>query len=319
MLTDDNSPANLPPEISTYLKDNYSGYNIESIDSEDICDDQQVFEVELEDGPGPDLELYFSLDGEYLFKAVDINKSSLPTAVLDAIATNFSGYTIDEDDLHRFEFEDGSIQYEVELDAVGQEDIDVIFAPDGSIICQKKSSDDDNSSDDNSNSGDDNGGDDNSNSGDDNGGDDNSNSSGDDNGSSSSGSTDDIKAYVKNNYPGYNIESIETEDICDDQKLIEVELEDGPGPDLELYFSLEGEFLFKATEINEKDLPAAVLAVIAKDFAGYSIDDDHLMKFELADGSLQYEVELEGDDKDDQEIIFAADGSIVCRKKKGDD
>ncbi|PHN04810.1 PepSY-like domain-containing protein [Flavilitoribacter nigricans] len=127
-----------------------------------------------------------------------------------------------------------------------------------------------------------------------------------------------ITDYIKDNYSGYNIEDIEIEDICD-VLYYEVELEDGPGPDIELYFNMAEEFVFAATEVSKDVLPQAVLDVIAQQYANYSIDDDKIEQFELVDGSLQFEVELETDSGSDLEIVFNADGSVFCQDDSDDD
>ena len=98
--------------------------------------------------------------------------------------------------------------------------------------------------------------------------------------------------------------------VEDDVPAIEVELEDGPGPDVDLYFTPDGTFLFAAVEVDESALPAAIIMVIETDYADYEIDD--VGRFELADGSLQYEVKLEPDSGSDLEIVFNEDGSIYC-------
>lgn len=282
------NPADLAAPIINFIDDNFSGYNIESIHLEDVCD-IQYYEIELEDGPGPDVELYFNLDETFAFMATDIPQSALPQAVLDAIAQHFPAYTIDSDDVEEFELADGSLQYEVELDKDDDSDLEVVFYADGTIFCQDQSSDDDDDDDD----------------------DDDSNSNDDDD-SNSASLTDAMKDFIQSNYPGYKIEDVETEDICD-VNYIEVELEDGPGPDIELYFTMDKDFAFAVTEVSTSALPQAILDAIAKDYAGYEIDDDKVQRFELPDGSLRFEVELEKDSGSDLEIVFNADGSVFCK------
>jgi uncharacterized membrane protein YkoI len=284
------NPADLAADITNFINDNFGGYNIQSVHFEDICE-VQYYEVELEDGPGPDVDLYFTMDEQYAFMATDIASAALPQPVLEAIAQNFSGYTIDDDKVKELESLDGSLQFEVELQIDGEADLEIVFNSDGSIFCQHNSGSDD--------------------SNDDNGNDDNSGNSSDDN--NSADLTDEMKHYIQNNYPGYKVESVHLEDVCD-VNYYEVELEDGPGPDIELYFNLDKTFAFAVTEISQGALPQAVLDAIAKNFSNYEIDDDKVQKFELADGSLQFEVELEQDSGSDLEIVFNADGSIFCQK-----
>lgn len=145
---DDSStnPADLTAGMTDFIKANYAGYNIEDIEFEDICD-VKYYEIELEDGPGPDVELYFTLDEVFAFAVTEISENALPQAVLDAIAQHFSGYKIDDDDLEKFELADGSLQFAVELES-DDDDLDMIFNSDGSVFCQDDSDDDDDDDDD---------------------------------------------------------------------------------------------------------------------------------------------------------------------------
>ncbi len=278
---DDLNLDDLPIEIDAYIRANYSGYRIDDIETERLCDGSVVWEVELEDGPGPDLELYFALDGTFLFALREISVRNLPAAVLAAIASEFPGYEIDDDDAERLEFPDGSFQYLVELEPRSGSDIDVIFDANGNVICRED--DDDRDDDHNGNDG-------------------------------SSSVSAIITNYVRTNYPGYHIDDIETERLCDGSVVWEVELEDGPGPDLELYFALDGTFLFALREISVRNLPAAVLAAIASEFPGYEIDDDDAERLEFPDGSFQYLVELEPRSGSDIDVIFDANGNVICRE-----
>lgn len=119
-----------------------------------------------------------------------------------------------------------------------------------------------------------------------------------------------VQDFLATNYTGYEVESVDQEDICDDQPVYELELEDGPGPDLELYFDLDWAFLFAATEVTADELPAAVLATIAADYSDYEIEDE-VERWDWADGSVSFAVDLE-EDEDDLEVVFFADGSIYC-------
>lgn len=292
------SPSELPVEVRDYIDDNYDDYDIEYAELEDYCDDIPAIEVELEDGPGPDVDLYFDLDGEFLFAAVEITIDDLPDAVIATIENDFPDYRIgdddddDDDDIERFELPDGSFQYEVELEALNGDgdDIEVVFNADGSVFCTDDDDDDDDDGD-------------------------------DDNSDDDNGDDDDIpesaRDYISENFPGYEIEEVEKEDdlyLCDETEMYEVELEDGPGPDIDLYFTLDWEFVLAATEISEDDLPDAVIATIETDFSSYEIEDDDIEQYEFADGSLQFKVELESDNGDDVEIVFDENGGTVCRE-----
>ena len=124
----------------------------------------------------------------------------------------------------------------------------------------------------------------------------------------------DVLSFIQENYPGYRIEEFEKEDLCNDEYYYEVELEDGPGEDKELYFSLQWEFLFELVEISTDDLPSAVTNTIERDYPNHEIEKDDIYRLIWNDDTIQYLVELEGGpgSDSDPEIIFDADGSIDC-------
>jgi hypothetical protein len=299
----------LPTLAEDFIAQNYPSYFISSTEIEDLCDNSPVWEVELEDGPGPDVDLYFALDGTFLFRGRDITLMALPEAVRNAISTNFAEYSINGQDIEQHDYPDGTIEYQVALvHNVSGDEEDAVFDASGALLCFEDDDNDDNGNDDNGN--DDNGNDDNGN--DDNGNDDNGN---DDNGNDDNGQgvnvPEDVSNFIQDQYSGYIITSTEQEDICDDVLLYEVELEDGPGPDMDLYFNLDWVFQFSAVEISVNQLPAAVTDAIATNYAAYQIAEDEVEKLETPDGSLMYAVALESNNND-VEIIFNADGSIYC-------
>jgi uncharacterized membrane protein YkoI len=272
--------SNLPASVFDYIDANYPDYNIQSYETDDLCDDVPVYEVELEDGPGPDIDLYFTMDGDFLFVATEISLSDLPGAVLDAIDSEFPGYGIDEEKIEQLDFPDGSVQFELDLYSLtnSDSDLEVLFNADGTIECQDGYVDDDPDSTD----------------------------------TTSSNIPTSVLDFIQQEFDGYQIEGVETDDICDDVPVYEVELEDGPGPDIDLYFDMDWNFLFSATEVSPDDLPMAVTSFLATEFPGYEMDDDKVERWELPDGSIRYQLELESDDDSDIEIVVNEDGSLYC-------
>jgi uncharacterized membrane protein YkoI len=306
--TIDPNPVELPPVVEDFIAQNYPSHFMSSTDTEDLCDNTLVWEVELEDGPGPDVDLYFALDGTFLFTETEINLMDLPEAVRNAISTNFADYSINEQDINQHDYPDGTIEYEVELvhQVTGDEE-DAVFNASGELLCFEADHNDDNGNDDNGN--DDDGNDDDGN--DDDGNDDDGNDDDNDDDGTEVNVPEEVRNFILDQYSGYIITSAEQEDICDDVLMYEVELEDGPGPDLDLYFDLNWVFQFSELEISVNQLPAAVMDAIATNYAGYQIEEDDVEQLERPDGTLMYAVELESDDND-VEVIFNADGSIYC-------
>ena len=76
-------------------------------------------------------------------------------------------------------------------------------------------------------------------------------------------------------------------------------------------FDAAGKFIESETEIEEAELPQAVKATIAKDFAGYKLDE--IEKATDAKGISTYEMEaVKGKDK--LEISFDANGKLLSKK-----
>ena len=71
-----------------------------------------------------------------------------------------------------------------------------------------------------------------------------------------------------------------------------------------------GDILREEMEISEADLPAAVLEAIAANFGGYSIDDVERITTPVG---KSYQVELDALLKEDWEVTFAADGTLLAK------
>lgn len=278
----------IPAEALDFVEANFPNYVQRYAQKEDICDGRVIFEVELEDGPGPDVDLYFDENGDFLFSGTEIPYSELPAAVQAAIEAFDSDYTIDNDDIERWEITADSILFEIELES-SINDLEIVFSANGMIICTDNDQYDDDKDDDKD--------------------DDNDNNK--DGGNYSGDFPTEVQDYLQENYPSYHIDDVEIDDICENDRYYEVELEDGDGPDLELHFSLDWTYQFKLQEIKRADLSDAVISVINTDYADYEIESDDIYRLDWADGRVMFAVELEGDD-DDYEIIFNEDGSIYC-------
>jgi len=275
---DDNPNCTLPAQVQDFVANNYPGLPVEDCELEDICDSLKAYEVELENGSGPDIDLYFDLNWNFLFEETDIPNSALPAAVTAAIQAQYPGYTIEPGNSERFDFPDGSVQYKVDLESPTGPELDVVLRADGSFVCTDTSHDD---------------------------GD-------DDDNNTPTNIPANVLDFINSNYPGYQAQDADNEDICNDVTVYEVELEHGPGPDIDLYFGLNWNFLFAATDIPNSALPTAVTATIQAQYPGYSIEPGNSERYDFSDGSLQYKVDLEKNNDDDVELVLSADGVVVC-------
>ncbi len=78
-------------------------------------------------------------------------------------------------------------------------------------------------------------------------------------------------------------------------------------------FDKTGKWLETETEIKKSELPQAVQAAIAKEFAGFTVDEPE--KVESPGNVLLYEMELKKD-KVKYEVQFSADGKVVKKEEK---
>jgi hypothetical protein len=288
---DDNGQGNdnsviLPDSIASQISEAFATYQIVKVKTEDFCDGQPIFEIELEDGQGPNVDLYYDADWNFLFQGNDFDPDLLPMAVKEAINA-IENASLVPGELEILTLSDGKKLYKIELKvSIGgsDEEQELIMDADGQIVCKDSSDDDDDDDNDNDN----------------------------DNDGDSATLPQAVQDFIKVSYKGYSVESAEKEDLCDDRYYYKVELEDGPGLDIELFYSLDWILLFERTEIVQSKLPAAVLVTITDDYPNVTIEEDELYQLVWVDGRIQYEMELELDSQDDIEVIFNADGSIDC-------
>jgi hypothetical protein len=126
-----------------------------------------------------------------------------------------------------------------------------------------------------------------------------------------------IQNYLNANYPGAEIEESEIDTLCNGTAVYEVEVEVSDDNEIELTFDAEGNLLFTENEIKVGELPAAVTASIAANFAGYSTAEAE--KWSMADGSVRYEAALKKNGQPTLEVLFAADGMVICQEEEEDD
>ena len=93
--------------------------------------DGSLYDVEFEIGWNIDHEVWYNAEGKMVKHKEDISKSELPKAVIDKIKADFKGYSID--DLERIS-DNGKVVYKMELDALVQQDFDVVMDSEGKII-----------------------------------------------------------------------------------------------------------------------------------------------------------------------------------------
>lgn len=122
-----------------------------------------------------------------------------------------------------------------------------------------------------------------------------------------------VKAYVLDNYRGYEMDEAEMDTDCNGNKLWEVELEKGT-EEIELIFSESGDFLYTEKDMPSKDLPSAVRNKIIQNYGQFTMDKEASQLIDTA-GKLRYEVSIEqtlNGQKVDREILIMPDGTVIC-------
>lgn len=305
----DASYSDLPTAAQDYIQENYPNWEVNDVDRYLESGDVR-FGVEL-DSLNAEYELLFDENGTLISAGPDdddtyISISDLPQEVLDYLEAEFPGMAIDEVSI---DVEYGLEFFEVEL----YDDLEVYFSIDGVFACSENSDgndDDDDDDDGNDDDGNDDDDDDDNGNDDDDDDDDDGNDDDDDDDDQVNNLPSGVSEFINSNYPGYQIDEAYLEEYCNNTNILEVEIEMG-SQDRDLYFDLDGNFLFEGDDISTTSLPAAVAATLNAEYPGFQIDDAEILT--LADGTVQYWVEVENDnDEDEYNVILTEDGNIVC-------
>ncbi|MCC6541714.1 MAG: PepSY-like domain-containing protein [Flavobacteriales bacterium] len=81
--------------------------------------------------------------------------------------------------------------------------------------------------------------------------------------------------------------------------------------DHEVWYDATGKLLRHEEEISTSELPAAVSAAIAKEFAGYRMDDAERV---TTDGVASYVVELKMSGQPEWKVVYGADGKQLQKQ-----
>lgn len=225
-------------------------------------------------------------DGGFLGDLFNKNEQTvasgdLPQAILDYLNTNYPNFSIkkaekDTDDT-------GAVIYEIELDT-GEE---LLFDENGNFLGEESDHDDDSDEHD-----------------------------------GGEAETDSltladlpmaVQDYINANFADYTFESGGQDTLCTGEQVLEVDLEKG-NDEVHLIFDLSGNLLYTVTSILSADLPAAITESIAANYANYTTDDE-AYQMELADGTLEYQVDLTNTtDNTELDVTFGADGTVICEE-----
>lgn len=126
----------LSTAIQSYIGTNYSGYLVDDIENDTLCDGSTSgTEVELEDANDMEVELFFDASDNLVYTASESNSSNLPQQAVNLVNNNYAAYVID-DEITVMTFADGSIWYEVEIeDEANDSELELTISDEWSIIC----------------------------------------------------------------------------------------------------------------------------------------------------------------------------------------
>ncbi len=95
--------------------------------------DGNLYNVDFEVSWNIDHEVWYNTEGKLIKHKEDIAASELPKAVNNRLKTDFKDYSID--DLERIT-DNGKVVYKMELNALTQQDLDVVLDANGNVLSQ---------------------------------------------------------------------------------------------------------------------------------------------------------------------------------------
>lgn len=99
-----------------------------------------------------------------------------------------------------------------------------------------------------------------------------------------------------------------------DGDLYVVEFETKKSKNHEIWYNETGKEVKRKEEISKDHLPEQVLAKIKSDFQNYEINEaEKITEGKTLTYSVEFEIEEEGGEEKELEVIFSADGEILSR------
>ena len=86
------------------------------------------YEAEIAINDSTEAGARLAADGRILMRKLEITPAEIPAALLEQVKANYGAYDID--DVERVE-KDGQVYYQIELEAKGKKDLELVFTTDG--------------------------------------------------------------------------------------------------------------------------------------------------------------------------------------------
>lgn len=122
-----------------------------------------------------------------------------------------------------------------------------------------------------------------------------------------------VKEFVEQNYLGYKIINAASDPLCQGGDAIDVAVTKNGSANLSLIFTPNGHFVQQEEDVPLSTAPGKISDSLKSKYSGYAADKQ-IERLILADRTVQYLVDLTKG-KVAKEVIFSADGNIVCESK----
>ena len=121
-----------------------------------------------------------------------------------------------------------------------------------------------------------------------------------------------VKEFVTKNFAGYAMVKAASDPLCQGGDAIDVAVTKAGAPNLSLIFKPDGSFVQQEEDVPLTTATNKIKDAVKTKYADYSAGNQ-IEKLILADKTVQYLVDLTKATAT-KEVIFTADGNIVCEK-----
>lgn len=121
-----------------------------------------------------------------------------------------------------------------------------------------------------------------------------------------------VKEFVTKNYAGYKMVKAASDPLCQGGDAIDVAIAKTGAPNLSLIFKPDGTYVQQEEDVPLTTATAKIKDALKTKYSEYSAGTQ-IEKVILADKSVEYLVDLTKGNVS-KEVIFTADGIVVCEK-----
>lgn len=122
-----------------------------------------------------------------------------------------------------------------------------------------------------------------------------------------------VNEFIDRNFKGYSISSAAYDPLCNGSDAIDVAITQKGKPNYSLIFLPDGTFVQKEEDVDVSLAPKKIISILKEKYPDFKTSNQ-IEKLTMADGSLQYLVDISKDSLT-KEVILTKDGTIVCESK----